>query len=395
MSGPVVIDNRDGPHRDDGIIKRAEYRMSLTLLLTLSLFVVPFVVTAIVAGVIAPLIIALYKRKGWLDDPAMKKHPKVVHTYPVPRGGGMVIFIAVLLAVAFFLGWDKYTVGILSGALLIALVGVWDDIKDLNPYIRLGIGFLAAGCVVAAGIGIAFITNPLGSGIIHLNNPQIPFYMFGSLHTIWIWSDILALLWIVWCMNMMNWSKGVDGQLPGVVVIAALVIAILSMRFTEDVTQWSVVVLAAITAGAYLGFLPWNFYPQKMMPGYGGGALAGYLLAVLSILSGAKLATLILVLGVPMIDAVYVIGRRLVAGKSPVWGDRRHFHHKLMDLHWGKRRIAVFYWLMTLFLGILALQLNARQKAFTILLMVLLFGAILLWVNFFITSSKAHDRDNG
>jgi len=359
------------------------------------LLVTPLMAAALTAAVLAPLIIRWYTKHHWLDDPQLKTHPKVVHTYPVPRGGGLVIFGALTLGTFVFLGLDKYTVGILTGALIIALTGWWDDLKDLNPYIRLGLGFLAAGCVVASGIGIAYVTNPIGQGVIHLNQPQIAFFLFSKLHTIWVWSDLFALIWIVWCMNMMNWSKGVDGQLPGMVVIAAVVIALLSIRFSDDVTQWSVVILAAVTAGAYLGFLPWNFYPQKMMPGYGGGALAGYLLAVLSILSGAKLATLILVLGVPMIDAVYVIFRRLVAGRSPVWGDRRHFHHQLLDLKWGKRRIAVFYWLMTALLGILALQLKPGQKAFTILLIGLGFGALLLWVNSLIISSRQSDRANG
>lgn len=360
-----------------------------------NIFWLPLIISGVVAGLVSPMVIRVYRKRGWVDDPKDKVHPKVVHTYPVPRGGGIVIMAALGVGAVKFLGLDKHILGILLGALVIAGVGWWDDVKDVNPYIRLLAGFLAAGCVVASGIGIAFITNPFGPGVLLLNEPQIPIYLFGQLHTIWLWSDIFALLWIVWCMNMMNWSKGVDGQLPGVVVIAAMVIAVLSLQFTEDVTQWSVLILAAITAGAYLGFLPWNFYPQKMMPGYGGGALAGYLLAVLSILSGAKLATLILVLGVPMIDAVYVIVRRLAARQSPVWGDRRHFHHKLMDLKWGKRRIAVFYWLMTLSLGVLALQLNARQKAFTILLLVLMFGGVLLWVNSFIISSRQSARDSG
>jgi UDP-GlcNAc:undecaprenyl-phosphate GlcNAc-1-phosphate transferase len=235
----------------------------------------------------------------------------------------------------------------------------------------------------------------LDAGVIKLNLPQIPIFFGGKMHTIWVLADLLALIWIVWCMNMINWSKGLDGQLPGMVVIAAIVIGILSFRFADDVTQWPVVILAAITAGAYLGFLPWNFYPQKMMPGYGGGALAGYLLAVLSILSGAKLATLMLVLAVPMIDAVYVMINRIRHKRSPVWGDRSHFHHRLMDLGWGKRRIAAFYWLVTGILGIIALQLNARQKAFTILLLLLVFGGVLLWVNYFIYYSKRPDRANG
>jgi UDP-GlcNAc:undecaprenyl-phosphate/decaprenyl-phosphate GlcNAc-1-phosphate transferase len=355
----------------------------------------PLGISALLAAITSPMVIWFYRKNDWLDDPKDHKHPKVVHTYPVPRGGGVVVFLALLTGVSLFLGWDKHSFGILAGALIITIAGVLDDIYDLSPYLRLVIGLAAALVVVASGIGIAFITNPIGSGVWRLDQWQIPLYLFGSLHTIWVWSDIFALIWIVWCMNMLNWSKGVDGQLPGVVVVAALVVAILSMRFTEDVTQWSVVMLASITAGAYLGFLPWNFFPQKIMPGYGGGALSGYLLAVLSILSGAKLATLILVLGIPMIDAVYVMANRLRKHRSPVWGDRGHFHHKLMDLKWGKRRIAVFYWLITIVLGLVALQLNARQKTFTIVLISLMFGGVLLWVNSFITSSKRSGRDNG
>lgn len=360
-----------------------------------SLFLLPLMITALVAFGVSPLVMRLYRKMGWVDDPDKQTHAKVVHTKAVPRGGGLVIMAALAVGVVWFLGLDKHSLGILIGAVIIAGVGVWDDVKNASPYVRLVLGFLAAGVVVAAGIGIAFITNPVGEGVIMLNQPQIPIYLLGNMRTIWVLADVLALIWIVWCMNMINWSKGLDGQLPGVVVIAAVIIAMLSFRFTEDVTQWSVTILAAITAGAYLGFLPWNWYPQKMMPGYGGGALAGFLLAVLSILSGAKLATLILVLAIPMIDAGYVIVRRLKEGKSPVWGDRGHFHHKLMDLGWNKPKIAVFYWLVTLVLGLMALQLNARQKVFTIVLLILMFGAVLLWVNYFISSSRRSDRASG
>jgi UDP-GlcNAc:undecaprenyl-phosphate/decaprenyl-phosphate GlcNAc-1-phosphate transferase len=256
-------------------------------------------------------------------------------------------------------------------------------------------GVLAALAVVGVGIGIAYITNPFGEGVIHLSHPQLVLDFLGRTRTIWILADALALVWIVWCMNMINWSKGLDGQLPGVVVIAAIVIGLLSLRFGEDVTQWSVTVLSAITAGAFLGFLPWNWFPQKMMPGYGGGTLGGYFLAVLSILSGAKLATLILALAVPMLDALFVIARRISQGKSPVWGDDGHLHHRLLKIGWGKRRIALFYWGVTLITGLLALQLNAREKVFTIVLFTLAFPALLLWLNYFITSSRQPGQGNG
>jgi UDP-GlcNAc:undecaprenyl-phosphate GlcNAc-1-phosphate transferase len=289
---------------------------------------------------------------------------------------------------------DKHLFGILLGAGVLAVIGVIDDVKNIHPYTRLAAGIVAALCVVGAGIGIAYVTNPLG-GIIRLDHPQLPIYLFGSWHYIWLLADLFAAFWIVWCMNMLNWSKGVDGQLPGIVVIAALVIGLLSLQFASDVTQWPVVRLAAITGGSFLGLLVWNIYPQRMMPGYGAGSLAGYLLAVLSILSGAKLATLILVLGVPMVDALYVMVRRIQAGKSPIWGDRSHLHHAFMDLGWGKRRIAAFYWLVTACLGMIALQLNPRQKAFTIILIGLMVGIIGGFLRWFIFSSRRLGRDSG
>jgi len=354
----------------------------------LHIFLLPLSIAAIGAYFVSPMVIYLYKTLGWLDDPRKQKHVKVVHTYAVPRGGGIVIFAGLFVGILVFLELNKYTVGILAGALLLTVIGVIDDVKNINPYWRLFFGVLAALVVVGVGIGIAFVSNPFGEGVIHLNEPQIPIYILGKLRTIWVWADVLAVLWIIWCMNMVNWSKGLDGQLPGVVVVAATIIAVLSFRFTEDVTQWDVSILAGITAGAFLGFLPWNFFPQKMMPGYGAGSLAGYLLAVLSILSGAKLATLILVLGVPMIDAGFVIVRRILRGKSPVWGDRSHFHHLLMDIGWSKQRIAVFYWAAALIFGFVALYLNPRQKVFTIGLLILSYGILLLWLKFFFRSSK-------
>ncbi len=353
-----------------------------------------FLTTSIISFIITPLTIFVYRKFGWLDDPKKHKHPKVVHKYPVPRGGGIPIFISFLISASLFITWDKHLVGIILGAFIILIIGILDDIYDLNPYLRLIFGFIAAACVVGSGIGISFITNPFG-GIIRLDQPQIPFYLFGKLHTIWVISDLFALFWIVWCMNFVNWSKGLDGQLPGIVVVAACTIAALSLKFSADITQWPVIFLAIITAAAYFGFLPWNFYPQKIMPGYGGGALAGFFLAVLSILSTSKINTLIIVLGVPLIDAVYSIIRRIISGRSPVWGDKGHLHHKLMEIGWGKRKIAIFYWLITAALGILALKLNSQAKFYTIILLTIIIGAVLLWLNLLISSLNQPDRSNG
>lgn len=360
-----------------------------------SKFFLPFIVATVVSFLTTPATILLLKKLKILDDPKKHKHAKITHTYPVPRGGGIPIFLSLLTAL-FFLPLDKHLRGILLGAGIALLVGILDDKYEekIHPLIRLASNFLAAIIVVLSGIGVAFVNNPFG-GIIHLDFPRFCFSFLNQPHCIWILADILAVLWIAWTMNFVGWSGGVEGQMPGFVVIAALTIAALSSQFSADIAQWPVIILAAILAGAYLGFLPWNFYPQKIMPGYGGKTLAGFMLAVLSILSTAKIATLMIVLGIPLIDASYLVIKRIIAGRSPVWGGREHLHHRLLSLGWGKRKVAVFYWAVTAILAVLALRLNSQQKFYTMFMLVIIFLGGSLWLNYLSISLKPRDPDNG
>ena len=362
----------------------------MTWQLIKNLIFYPLLGSFLISFFTTPLVIFIYHKLGWEEKPHRKKD---THTYPVPRGGGIPIWIALVLASLFFLPLDKHLQGIIAGATILAIMGTLDDRLNINPYLRLTGCFLAAGIVVAAGIGIPFITNPFG-GIIKLDQPRIYFNLLGEIRSVWVLADIFALFWIVFLANIVNWAKGFDGQLPGIVVIAALTIAVLALRFSADITQWPVAILAGIIAGAYLGFLPFNFYPQKIMPGYGGGAIAGFMLAVLAILSTTKVGTAIVVLGVPFIDATYSIIRRIASGRSPVWGDRGHLHHKILDeWKWGKRKAAIFYWLITAFLGFLALNLSSLQKFYTIVMLAVIIGGLLLWFNYWKAYSKASDRD--
>lgn len=342
-----------------------------------------FLLSLVSASVLAPLVISWYKARGWVDDPSKSKHPKVIHTKAVPRGGGIVIFVSILLAALVTLQFDKYLIGIMLGASLLAFVGWLDDRFDIHPAWRLLAGLAAGLIVVGSGIGIGYISNPFGSGVIHLNQPQLAFEVFGKTRTIWVLADLLALFFILWNMNIVNWSKGVDGQLPGFVSVAAIFIGFLSYRFIDDPTQFNTAHLSFIVAGAYVGLLIWNFFPQKIMPGYGAGSLAGYFLTVLAILSGAKLATALMVLGVPTADAVFTIARRLRAGKSPFWGDRGHLHHKLIDvLGWSKTQVAIFYTLSSLLLGVLSLYLTTIGKVITIGIVTSLVFGFLIWAKY-------------
>ena len=332
------------------------------------LFFIPWLISSITSFVVTPTIIKNAKRLGILDDPKKNKHPKVIHTTPTPRGGGIPIFTAFLVGTLLFLPIDKHIIAILLGAFVLVIMGLVDDRYNLNPYIRLFIGFVAALIPIATGIGISFFSNPFG-GIVNLDN--------------WIIADILALVWIIFLMNMVNMgAKGVDGQLSGVAIIAAITIAFLSLKFSADIIEWPVITLAAITAGAYLGFLPWHIYPQKIMPGYGGAILAGYLLGILSILSTTKVGTLMVVLGVPLIDTGYVIVRRILSGRSPVWGDRGHLHHKLLDAGLSKSQVASLYWGLTAILGIMALNLNTTSKLYTIIGVGVFVGGLIIWLTY-------------
>lgn len=336
--------------------------------------------SAVLSYVATPLIIAFAEKFGLVDDPVKNKHPKKIHTYPIPRAGGLVIFISFAISTVIFLPMDKHITGIILGGLLLVLVGILDDRYNLNPYFRLIMQFVAATFPIAAGIGISFINNPLG-GTIDLSHPRFFFNMFGSPHSIWLLSDTFALLWIVFLMNILNMgAKGVDGQLSGVVIVSAIIISILSFKYSADIAEWPVFILSLIVAGAYLGFLPRHIFPQKIMPGFSGSTLAGYLLAILSILTTTKVGTLLVALGIPIVDTGYTIVRRVLSGKSPFWGDTGHLHHRLLDVGFSKKQVSLLYWLFTVMLGLIALNLNASSKFYTIIGVVLTVGMLLLFL---------------
>lgn len=342
---------------------------------------------------VAPVVITLYKKIGWIDDPQKNPVPKTVHAKPVPRGGGLVV-AAGIASVFFFLPLSPMMLGIIAGGIILLVSGTLDDRFDINPYIRYGLNILAALCVIVAGVGIDYVTNPFGAGVIQLGTIGPHIDIMGVQFS--LFADGLALLWIVWNMNAVNWSKGVDGQMPGFVAIAAFFIAVLSLRFQGDQTQGHVTLLSLAVSGAYAGFLIWNAYPQKMMPGYAGGSLAGYFLSLLAILSGAKIATALLLLAIPTVDGLYTVARRIASGRSPFWGDRGHLHHKMLDAGWGRRRIAFFYWATTFVFGVIALQLDSRSKAYAMMAVAILFLLLVIWLKQrSITFSKPLDRANG
>lgn len=358
------------------------------------IYLTVFTISALISALATYFVIKLARKYGFMDYPG-RVHPANIITIPTPRAGGIPIFITLLVLVPLFVtssGVMEPTriASFLLAATLLVVFGTLDDKYDLNPYLRFGINLISAFLIVGSGIAINWLPNPFG-GEIRFDLLIWEFGLFGKSYAIPILADLLTLVWLTWMMNAINWSKGVDGQLPGIVVIASFILSLVALRYVEsDPTQVPVAILAFIVCGAYLGFLPFNFYPQRIMPGYGGGALAGLLLGVLAILAGARLATTLLVLVVPLGDALFAVIRRLAQGKSPFWGDRGHLHHKLLDLGWSKAQVALFYWLLTAVSGWAALILSSKGKSLAIISVGVLVIAILVTL-YFTISRKPKD----
>lgn len=316
--------------------------------------------------------IYLAKKWGLVDNASKRPHPAHTHIGIIPRAGGVPLFMGVFIPLFLFFPYSPQLFIICIASFILVLTGLWDDKKDRSPYIRLFINILVALFAIAAGIQIPFITNPFG-GILHLNQIIILGVPL---------SFIVAFIWIMWTTNIVGWSGGVDGQLPGFVSISAFTIGLISLRFSAaDPSQFGVTFLSFLVAGAYFGFLPFNFYPQKIMPGYGGKTLAGFLLAVLSLLSSSKLGTALLVLAVPMTDAVWIITQRLFSGRSPVWASASHLHHHLLKMGWDKRKIAFLYWSVSAIAGVAAFTFTSKQKIFVGLTIVVVITGFLFLLN--------------
>ncbi|MFA6602716.1 MAG: MraY family glycosyltransferase [Candidatus Shapirobacteria bacterium] len=343
-------------------------------------FIFPLLLSFAITFITTPLTIRFFKKRGWVEDPVLKqaKTGNATALYPTPRGGGIPLLLGLVTSLVVFLPLDGHLRALIFACLLTVGIGVVDDIFDISPRTRLITNILSALIIISSGIGIAYLSNPFSVGVFDLSHPQITFNLFGELRSIWVLSDLLALFWIVWATNFVGWSAGVEGQLPGYVAISAIFIGLLGLKFSSDITQWPLIILAAALAGSYLGFLPYNFFPQKIMPGYSGKSLAGLVIGVLAILSGAKLATVAFLLAVPLLDSLIVLIRRLVTRRPLTLSDGYHLHHYLLKIGWPRPVIALTYWLFSLLFGIISLSLNSSQKLVFFSIILVIFTTIIL-----------------
>ena len=335
---------------------------------TIRLFLPPFVIAAIISGGLTYSVKLLAEKFGWLD----RLSPRKIHPKPIPRLGGVAFVITfIFLCLGYnlithrldftpFKVWlfDKHLLGVILGAAVLLIVGIIDDIKSIKPWKKLIWHFIAAFMVVAFGMSISYVRIPGGE---HLNLDQlvVPISILGkfNFHFV-VWGDLLTILWIVLLINTLNFLDGLDGLAGGISIIAGISIFLLSLSLGQN----SAALLAIIFAGSVFGFLPWNFYPAKLFMGDSGSMFLGYMLAVLSVISGGKMATAFLILGVPVLDVGWVILRRLFSGKSPFEADKLHLHHRFLTAGLTQRQAVIILYLISTIFGIIAVSAGTQEK---------------------------------
>jgi len=346
-------------------------------------YILPFILAFGLSLIITPLVRRFAISRGIVDQPDARR----IHTKPTPRLGGVGFFISFLIVVlayaliapktldfykAKIFAFDQHLAGVLLGGLVLVIMGAIDDIRSLKPWQKLLGQILAALIVVGSGIGVGFLANPFG-GVISLDSLKIPFHFLGETKYIIVWADLLAVFWIVAIINVVNFLDGLDGLAAGVGGIAALILFFLSL--TPTINQPATAMLLIIFAGSLLGFLPFNFSPAKIFMGDSGSQLIGFILAVASIISGGKIATAALVLGFPILDGIWVASRRILA-KKPFWeADKKHLHHRLLEIGLNQRQAVLFLYVISIIFGTVALFSTSYQKFEAALI---LFGLMLV-----------------
>lgn len=325
-------------------------------------FLIAFFTALVLSIIFTPLAIKIAPVIGAVDIP---KDSRRMHTKPMPRFGGMAIFIGAIASIAWvtWFGWPmlqsqfarvgvvfvqqstSHMYGVLLGGVLIYLLGVIDDLKGMPAKVKF-LGQALIACVpYAFGVRIQFVTNHFGNA-------------FGDSHSYFVGAlcFFITIIWIVGITNTVNLIDGLDGLASGVATISSLCLA-----YTAYIHGSYLPTLAMLAlAGGCLGFLPYNFHPAKIFMGDGGSLFLGFMLATMSIVGPVKGATVmaviipVLVLGLPIFDTAFAILRRLVNHRPIMEADKGHLHHRLMAAGLGQRRTVLTLYGISGVMGIAA-----------------------------------------
>jgi len=329
------------------------------------LFFFPFVVAfGLTIGLILLfLLLPLFKRAVWRTE---SRH---LERKTISRLGG----VAMLLAFVFTFVFDPHLVltralyGLLFGCIFVFLFGLWDDIKEIEWQVQIFFQVTLAMLVFLFGIHIHSISNPFGG------TWTIPY------ETLFIPGFLLVFFWIFLVINALNWLDGLDGLCGGVSLITFVTIFFLSLK--PEVYQPPIALLSMIGIGVTAGFLVFNMYPARILAGTVGSMFLGFSIAVLAIIAGTKIATALLVLSLPIIDAFFVLWQRIREGESPFLPDKRHLHFRLLEIGWSERQIVLFFFVLTSLISWVALNTYGLGKFYALLIVGILIFSFLFFVD--------------
>ena len=348
------------------------------------IYIIPFVLSFGLALFLTPVIKKIAWKFEILDKPNSERK---IHKKPVALLGGVAVFLSFVLALILSrgLGWlndgiilDSQIWGILIAGFVLIVGGILDDKFNLKPWQSILFPILATLIVVIMGVSVKYITNPFASGTGPYNRSLFYFN--------WIdlrgfsFAGIFSFLWILGMTYTTKLLDGLDGLVSGIGLLGALILFVVSLFW--DVPMSGTSILCLILAGALLGFLFYNWYPAKIFLGEGGSTLIGFMLGVLSIISGGKLATALLIMGIPILDVVWNILRRGFYRKKITLGDRKHLHFRLLDVGMSHRQAVLFLYLITLIFGTSSLFLQSQNKVImlgVLVLFMIILACVLVW----------------
>lgn len=323
----------------------------------------------IISFTVTPLVRMLAHKVGAVDNP--ERDDRRMHTSPVPRLGGLAIFIGFMTAYFVFglseINWQIG--GILIGAVIILVVGAVDDILTLPWWIKLTGQFTAALIPVLCGLRVGVLTAPFITvdGTINLGIFNIP----------------ITILWIIGITNAVNLIDGLDGLAVGVSGIASISMLLIAVATGNPAAA----LLTAAVAGGCLGFLPYNFNPARLFMGDSGSLFLGYILSCASILGLFKFYAVIsfavpfLILGLPIFDTAAAFIRRLAKGQNPLsHGDRKHMHHRLIDMGFSQKQAVAILYSVSAILGLSAVVLTTSGELRVLILLLTVLAAGIVYI---------------
>ncbi len=335
-------------------------------------YLTPFIISFALAAVFTPTVRRLALRFNIVDLPSESRKIQIGH---VPLLGGLAIYGAVIITIiiSWLAGWlsdgkitARQILGIILGGLIIVIVGFFDDKYNLRTKAFFG-PLLAAILAVIMGITIGYVTNPFLSGTGPYGRALLYFTPYlGSL---------LSFFWLMGIMYTTKLLDGLDGLVSGIGAIGALIIFIVSLFW--DVPESGTSILALILTGSCLGFLIYNWHPASIFLCESGSVFIGFMLGTLSIISGAKIATTLLIMGIPILDVVWIIVRRLfIEHKSPFKSDKKHLHFRLLDIGFSHRGAVLFLYFFSLIFGVSSIFLQSQSKIIALGILIIIMVAL-------------------